>query len=79
MKDLKSLLAASALALVISVGTPALASEHKPEDGKKIEEHEHKDGGHKDHDKKEGHSTDEHHDHKDGDGHGDDKEKATKK
>ena len=70
MTDLKSLVAASALALVIGVSAPAIAGEHKAEDGKKMEKHEHKDGDHKDHDKHEGH--------KDGDGHDHDKEKAGK-
>lgn len=79
MKDLKSLFTASVLAFVISAATPALANEHKDEDGKKVEEHGHKDGDHKDHNKKEGHSADEHHDHKGDDVHGDDKEKATTK
>ncbi len=70
MTDLKSLVAASALALVIGVSAPAIAGEHKAEDGKKMEKHEHKDGDHKDHDKHEGHKEGDHHDH--------DKEKAGK-
>jgi hypothetical protein len=49
MTDLKSILAASALALVIGTATHAIAGEHKAEDGKKMEKHEHKDGNnHKD-------------------------------
>ncbi len=46
MTDLKSLLAASALALVIGTAAPAIAGEHKAEDGKKMEKREHKDGDH---------------------------------
>ncbi|MBA4274387.1 MAG: hypothetical protein ACK5WQ_02350 [Alphaproteobacteria bacterium] len=78
MTDLKSLLAASALALVIGTAAPAIAGEHKAEDGKKMEKHEHKDGDHKDHGKHEGHKDGDHHDHKEGDGHDHDKEKAGK-
>lgn len=88
MTDLKSLLAASALALVMGVATPAIAGEHKAEDGKKVEKHEHKDGDHKDHGKHEGHKDGDdkdhskhkdhkdgdHHDHKEGDDHKDKKE-----
>ncbi len=76
MTDLKSLFAASALALVIGTTAPAIAGEHKAEDGKKMEKHDHKDGDHKDHGKHEGHKDGDHHDHKEGDGH--DKEKAGK-
>lgn len=82
MTDLKSLLAASALALVMGVAAPAIAGEQKAEDGKKMEKHEHKDGDHKDHGKHEGHKDGDHHDddhdHKEGDGHDHDKEKAGK-
>ncbi len=78
MTDLKSLLAASALALVIGVAVPAIAGEHKAEDGKKMEKHEHKDGDHKEHGKHEGHKEGDHHDHKEGDGHDHDKDKAGK-
>ena len=78
MTDLKSLLAASALALVKGVAAPAIAGEHKAEDGKKVEKHDHKDGDHKDHGKHEGHKDGDHHDHKDGDGHNHDKEKIGK-
>ncbi len=78
MTDLKSLLTASALALVIGTAAPAIAGEHKAEDGKKMEKHEHKDGDHKDHGKHEGHKDGDHHDHKEGDGHDHDKEKAGK-
>ena len=78
MKDLKSILAASALALVLGVGAPALAVEHKAEDGKKTEKHDHKDTDHKGHGKHEGHKDGNHHDHKDGDGHDHAKEKAGK-
>lgn len=46
MSDLKSLLAAS-----------ALAGEQIAEDGKKVKKHEHKDGDHKDHGKHEGHKV----------------------
>ena len=76
MTDMKSLFIASALALVIGTAAPAIAGEHKAEDGKKMEKHEHKDGDHKDHSKDEGHKDGDHHDHKEGDGH--DKEKAGK-
>jgi ABC-type nickel/cobalt efflux system permease component RcnA len=78
MTDLKSLLAASALALVMGAAAPAIAGEHKAEDGKKVEKHDHKDGDHKDHGKHEGHKDGDHHDHKEGDGHDHDKEKAGK-
>ncbi len=73
MTDLKSLLTASALALVIGTAAPAIAGEHKAEDGKKMEKHDHKDGDHKDHSKHEGKdkNTKEEaaHDHKEGDNH----------
>lgn len=78
MKDVKSLLAASALALVLGFSTSVMADEHKAEAGAKAEKHEHKDGDHKDHGKHEGHKDGDHHDHKEGDGHGHDKEKAGK-
>lgn len=78
MKDVKSLLAASALALVLGFSTSAIAGEHKAEAGAKAEKHEHKDGDHKDHGKHEGHKDGDHHDHKEGDGHDHDKEKAGK-
>jgi hypothetical protein len=78
MTNLKFLLTASALALVIGTTAPAIAGEHKAEDGKKMEKHEHKDGDHKDHGKHEGHKDGDHDDHKEGDGHGHDKEKAGK-
>jgi len=78
MNDVKSLLTVSALALVLGVSAPAIAGEHKAEDGKKVEKHEHKDGDHKDHGKHEGHKDGDHHDHKEGDGHDHDKEKAGK-
>lgn len=76
MTDLKSLLAASALALVIGVSAPAFACEDcdkHTKDGKKTEAHEHKDHG-----KHEGHKEGDDHDHKEGDGHDHDKEKAGK-
>lgn len=76
MNDLKSLFTISTLALVLGVSAPAIAGEHKAEDGKKVEKHEHKDGDHKDHGKHEGHKDGDHHDHKEGDGH--DKEKTGK-
>ncbi len=73
MTDLKSLLAASALALVMGVATPAIAGEHKAEDGKKMEKHDHKDGDHKDHGKHEGKDKkakkETEHEYKEGDGH----------
>lgn len=78
MKNVKSLLTASALALVMGAATPAIAGEHKAEDGKKVEKHEHKDGEHKDHGKHEDHKDGDHHDHKEADGHDHDKEKAGK-
>lgn len=78
MTDLKSLVAASALALVIGVSAPAIAGEHKAKDGKKMEKHEHKDGDHKEHGKHEGHIDGDHHDHKEGDGHDHSKDKAGK-
>jgi hypothetical protein len=82
MKDVKSLLTASALALVLGFSTSVMAGEHKTEAGAKAEKHEHKDGDHKDHDKHEGHKDGDHHDHKEGDkddgGHGHDKDKAGK-
>jgi len=85
MTDLKSLLAASALALVMGVSAPAFACEDcdmHTKDGKKTEAHDHKDGDHKDHGKHEGHKDGDHHnddhDHKEGDGHDHDKEKAGK-
>lgn len=71
MTDLKSLLAASALVLVMSAAAPAIANDHKAEDGKKAEKHDHKDGDNKEHDKHEGHKKGDHHDHKDGDDHAD--------
>jgi len=78
MTNLKSLLTASALALVVGIAAPAIAGEHKAEDGKKVEKHDHKDGDHKDHGKHEGHKDGDHHDHKEGDGHDHDKEKVGK-
>lgn len=72
MTDLKSLLTASALALVIGVSAPAFACEDcdkHTKDGKKTEAHDHKDGDHKDHGKHEGHKDGDDHDHKEGDGH----------
>lgn len=74
MTNLKSLLTASALALVVGVAAPAIADDHKAEDGKKVEKHDHKDGDDKKHDKHEGHKDGDHHDHKDGDDHKDKKE-----
>lgn len=78
MTNLKLLLTASALALVMSVTAPAIAGEHKAEDGKKVEKLDHKGSDHKDHDKHEGHKDGDHHDHKEGDGHDHDKEKPNR-
>lgn len=78
MTNLKSLFTASALAFVLGAATPAIAGDHKTEDGKKMEKPDHKDGDHKDHGKHEGHKDGDHHDHKEGDGHDHDKEKAGK-
>lgn len=78
MKELKSIFTAFALVFALSAATPAMAGEHKSEDGKKTEKHDHKDGDHKDHGKNEGHKEGENHDHKDGDGHDHDKEKSGK-
>ncbi len=78
MKDLKSLLTVSALALVLGAAAPVYAGDHKAEDGKKVEKHDHKDGDHKDDGKHESHKDGDHHDHKEGDGH-DDKEKSNGK
>ena len=71
MKDVKSLLTASALALVLGFSTSVMAGENKVEAGAKAEKHEHKDGDHKDgdhkdHGKHEGHKDGDHHDHKEG-------------
>lgn len=76
MKDLKTLLTASALALVIGAGAPAFAGEQKASDSTKAEKHDHKDGEKKDDGKHEGHKDGDDHDHKEGDGH--DKNKAGK-
>jgi len=73
MTNLKFMLVAPALALVVGVTTSAIASEHKAEDGKKMEKHDHKDGDHKDHSKHEGKDKnakkEDNNDHKEGDGH----------
>ncbi len=76
MTNLKSLFTASALALVLGVAAPAIAGEHKAEDGKKMEKAVHKDGDHKDHGKHEGHKDGDKH--TDGDSHDHDKKKAGK-
>lgn len=71
MTNLKSLFAASALALVMGVAAPAIAGEHKAEDGKKVEKHDHKHDDHKDHGKHEDKKAkkEAEHEHKEGDGH----------
>ncbi len=77
MQDLKSILTASTLALVLTVGTPAFADDYKDDNGKKMEKHDQKDGDHKNHDKDEGHKDGDHkddHAHKDGDNHKDSKD-----
>lgn len=71
MKDIKTLLTASALAIVVAASAPAFANEQKPQ-----EKHAHKEGDHKDDGKHAGHKEGDDHDHKDGDDHG--KEKAEK-
>jgi len=74
MKDLKSLLAASALAVVLGAAAPAFAEHHEAKDGKKMEKHDHKEGEHKDDGKHEGHKEGDKH--KEGEDHGHDKEKS---
>ena len=76
MKDLKSLLAASAFAVVLGAGAPAFAEHHEAKDGKKMEKHDHKEGEHKDDGKHEGHKEGDKH--KEGEDHGHDKEKSAK-
>ncbi len=74
MKDLKSLLAASTLAVVLGAATPAFAEHHEAKDGKKMEKHDHKEGEHKDDGKHEGHKEGDKH--KEGEDHGHEKEKS---
>jgi len=76
MKDLKSLLAAFAIAVIFGAAAPAFAEHHEAKDGKKMEKHDHKEGEHKDDGKHAGHKDGD--DHKDKDGHDHDKEKSGK-
>lgn len=72
MKNLKTMLTASAIALVLASGTSAFAETPKADNAKKAEKHEHKEGDHdhKDDGKHKGHKDgDDHHD----DDHGHDK------
>ncbi len=77
MTNLKTMLTASAIALVLASGTSAFAETPKNADVKKAEKHEHKEGdhAHKDDGKHKGHKDgDDHHD----DDHGNDKGKEGK-
>ncbi len=65
MTNLKSLVTASALVLVLGAASPAIAGEHKTEDRKKVEKHDHKESEHKDKKAK----KEAEHEHKEGDGH----------
>lgn len=78
MKDLKTLLAASALALVIGVGVPAFANDHIAAESKKEDKHDHKGSDHKDHADHKGHKDGDDHNHKEGDSHDHDKDKSGK-
>ncbi len=65
MKNFKTMLTASALALVLASGTAAFAETPKATDAKKAAKHEHKEGdhAHKDDGKHTGHQEgDDHHD-----------------
>lgn len=66
MKELRSLVTVSALALVLAAVSPAFAGEQKAEDVKAMNATEHKNSTEKGHDDHEGHKDGDHHDHKEG-------------